>query len=112
MKVVVDHIGGSRRGQRQEFDLGERLRFGRHPDNEVSFDAHRDLDASACADMNSIPAVPAEQTLLVHWLRERDDLQVSAAKETEGGRRFPLVLIAVLVVVALVAAVVLVVRAQ
>jgi hypothetical protein len=47
LRIVVDHISGSRRGQRQEFDLVERVRFGRHPDNEVSFDAHRDLDASS-----------------------------------------------------------------
>ena len=47
VKIVVDHIAGSRRGQRQELDAAERVRFGRHPDNEVSFDAHRDLDASS-----------------------------------------------------------------
>jgi S1-C subfamily serine protease len=47
MKIVIDHIAGSRRGQRQEFEPGDRVRFGRHPENEVSFDAHRDLDASS-----------------------------------------------------------------
>lgn len=47
MKIVVDHIAGSRRGQRQEFEPVERLRFGRHPENEVAFDAHGDLDASS-----------------------------------------------------------------
>lgn len=47
MKIVVDHVSGSRRGQRQEFRSVTRLRFGRHPDNEISFDAHRDLDASS-----------------------------------------------------------------
>jgi hypothetical protein len=47
VKIVVDHISGSRRGQRQEFDVTPRVRFGRHPDNEVTFDAHRDLEASA-----------------------------------------------------------------
>jgi len=40
-------VAGSRRGQRQEFDPSDRLRFGRHPDNEITFDAHRDLDASS-----------------------------------------------------------------
>src|SRR5215471_11309487 len=45
-KIVVEHLFGSRVGQRQEFDPRPRLRFGRHPDNEVAFDAHRDLDAS------------------------------------------------------------------
>jgi hypothetical protein len=47
VRIVLDHVLGSRRGQRQEFGPVERLRFGRHPDNEVSFDAHRDLDASS-----------------------------------------------------------------
>lgn len=40
-------MSGSRRGQRQAFGAGERVRFGRHPECEVSFDAHRDLDASS-----------------------------------------------------------------
>ncbi len=47
MRVVIDHVAGSRRGQRQEFGEGERVRFGRHPDCEVSFDPHRDIDASS-----------------------------------------------------------------
>lgn len=47
MRVVVDHVAGSRRGQRQEFPATERVRFGRHPDCEVAFDAHRDIDASS-----------------------------------------------------------------
>ncbi len=44
---MVDHVAGSRRGQRQEFAAGVRLRFGRHPECEVSFDPHRDIDASS-----------------------------------------------------------------
>ena len=47
MRVVVDHVAGSRRGQRQEFAAGVRLRFGRHPECEVSFDPYRDIDASS-----------------------------------------------------------------
>ena len=47
MKVVVDHLSGSRRGQRQEFAAASQLRFGRHPECDVSFDAARDLDASS-----------------------------------------------------------------
>jgi pSer/pThr/pTyr-binding forkhead associated (FHA) protein len=47
VRVVIDHVAGSRRGQRQELDAGARIRFGRHPDCEVSFDAHRDIDASS-----------------------------------------------------------------
>lgn len=47
MRVVIDHIAGSRRGQRQEFPTSSRIRFGRHPDCEVSFDPHRDIDASS-----------------------------------------------------------------
>jgi pSer/pThr/pTyr-binding forkhead associated (FHA) protein len=45
--VVVDHVAGARRGQRQEFGADKRVRFGRHPDCEVSFDPHRDIDASS-----------------------------------------------------------------
>ena len=47
MRVVIDHVAGSRRGQRQEFSAGSRVRFGRHPECEVSFDPHRDIDASS-----------------------------------------------------------------
>ena len=47
MRVVIDHVAGSRRGQRQEFEASSRVRFGRHPECEVSFDAHRDIDASS-----------------------------------------------------------------
>lgn len=47
MRVVIDHIAGSRRGQRQEFAASSRVRFGRDPDCEVSFDPHRDIDASS-----------------------------------------------------------------
>lgn len=47
MRVVIDHVAGTRRGQRQELPSGARIRFGRHPECEVSFDAHRDIDASS-----------------------------------------------------------------
>jgi pSer/pThr/pTyr-binding forkhead associated (FHA) protein len=47
VRVVIDHVAGARRGQRQELSANERVRFGRHPDCEVSFDAHRDIDASS-----------------------------------------------------------------
>lgn len=47
MRVVIDHVAGSRRGQRQEFSAGSRVRFGRHPECEVSFDPQRDIDASS-----------------------------------------------------------------
>ena len=47
MRVVIDHVAGTRRGQRQELPAEARIRFGRHPDCEVSFDAHRDIDASS-----------------------------------------------------------------
>ncbi len=47
MRVVIDHVAGSRRGQRQEFPTGARVRFGRHPECEVSFDPSRDIDASS-----------------------------------------------------------------
>lgn len=47
LRIVVDHLTGSRRGQRQELEPGQNHSFGRHPDCDVSFDAHRDLDASS-----------------------------------------------------------------
>lgn len=47
MRVVIDHVAGSRRGQRQEFEATARVRFGRHPECEVSFDPARDIDASS-----------------------------------------------------------------
>jgi S1-C subfamily serine protease len=47
MRVIVEHTAGSRAGQRQEFDDPVVVRFGRHPSNDVQFDAYRDLDASA-----------------------------------------------------------------
>jgi pSer/pThr/pTyr-binding forkhead associated (FHA) protein len=47
VRVVVDHVAGARRGQRQEFGAEARVRFGRHPDCEVSFDPYRDIDASS-----------------------------------------------------------------
>ncbi|MBA3462598.1 MAG: FHA domain-containing protein [Deltaproteobacteria bacterium] len=57
MRVVIDHIAGSRRGQRQEFPAGTRVRFGRHPECEVSFDPHRDIDASSRhAELRSVDA--------------------------------------------------------
>jgi hypothetical protein len=46
-RIVVDHVRGTRRGTRQEFPVGTRVRFGRHPENEVAFHARRDLDASS-----------------------------------------------------------------
>lgn len=46
MWVVIDHLRGARRGQRQEFELKKRLTVGRHPDCDVSFDTRRDLEAS------------------------------------------------------------------
>jgi V8-like Glu-specific endopeptidase len=44
-RVLVEHLAGKRRGERQEL-AGDRIRFGRHPDNEVAFDPFADLDAS------------------------------------------------------------------
>ena len=46
MRIVIDHLAGSRRGQHQELPAGTRVRFGRHPDCEVAFDPLRDIDAS------------------------------------------------------------------
>lgn len=59
VRVVIDHVAGSRRGQRQEFAAGARVRvrFGRHPACEVSFDPQRDIDASSRhAELRSVEA--------------------------------------------------------
>ena len=57
MRVVIDHVAGSRRGHRQEFPAGTRIRFGRHPECEVSFDPQRDIDASSRhAELRSVDA--------------------------------------------------------
>jgi S1-C subfamily serine protease len=45
--IVIEHLAGARAGQRQRFELGTTVRFGRNPASEVAFDPHRDLDASA-----------------------------------------------------------------
>jgi pSer/pThr/pTyr-binding forkhead associated (FHA) protein len=47
VRILVDHLAGARRGQRQELPVDKRVRFGRHPECEVAFDAHRDIDASS-----------------------------------------------------------------
>lgn len=46
-QIIIDHLVGSLRGRRQVFASGAVIRFGRHPDCEVCFDAHRDIDASS-----------------------------------------------------------------
>lgn len=46
-QIIIEHLVGSRRGERQVFSPGSHLRFGRHPDSDVRFDAHRDIDASS-----------------------------------------------------------------
>lgn len=47
VKLVIDHVRGARRGQRQIIeDLG-RVTFGRHPNSVVAFDATTDIDASS-----------------------------------------------------------------
>jgi pSer/pThr/pTyr-binding forkhead associated (FHA) protein len=45
--LVIDYLSGARRGQRQVVELEERVCFGRHPDNQVIFDAEGDIDASS-----------------------------------------------------------------
>jgi pSer/pThr/pTyr-binding forkhead associated (FHA) protein len=47
VRIVIDHMAGSRRGRRQELPAGARVRFGRHPDCEVAFDPVHDTDASS-----------------------------------------------------------------
>lgn len=87
MRVVIDHIAGSRRGQRQEFPASSRIRFGRHPDCEVSFDPHRDLDASSRhAELRVIetPHASATEPVSVTWVLV--DLGSSNGTYVEGHR--------------------------
>ncbi|MCU1280347.1 MAG: Methylcrotonyl-CoA carboxylase biotin-containing subunit protein [bacterium] len=47
MKLQIDIVGGARVGERLTLDAGGKpIRIGRHPDNDVAFDAERDRDAS------------------------------------------------------------------
>lgn len=47
MRLVVEHMRGKRRGERDVFDSLERISLGRHPQNDVAFDPRADLDASS-----------------------------------------------------------------
>jgi hypothetical protein len=46
MKVEFLFLGGARSGERVELSGQETIRIGRHPDNDLVFDAHRDLNVS------------------------------------------------------------------
>lgn len=46
-RIIVEHLSGARRGTRHEFAMDHTVRFGRHPESDVSFHAHRDIDASS-----------------------------------------------------------------
>jgi pSer/pThr/pTyr-binding forkhead associated (FHA) protein len=62
VRVVIDHVAGARRGQRQEFAANQRVRFGRHPDCEVSFDPNKDIDASSRhAELRVLERPPAAE---------------------------------------------------
>ena len=87
MRVVIDHIAGSRRGQRQEFPVSSRVRFGRHPDCEVSFDPHRDIDASSRhAELRMIETPHASATEPVSQTWVLVDLGSSNGTYVEGHR--------------------------
>lgn len=43
--IYLKHVEGSKRGQVEEFDL-ERIRIGRHPDNDLTFDPAVDREVS------------------------------------------------------------------
>jgi pSer/pThr/pTyr-binding forkhead associated (FHA) protein len=87
MRVVIDHIAGSRRGQRQEFPASSRIRFGRHPDCEVSFDPHRDIDASSRhAELRVVETPHASATEPVSQAWVLVDLGSSNGTYVEGHR--------------------------
>jgi pSer/pThr/pTyr-binding forkhead associated (FHA) protein len=84
MRVVIDHIAGSRAGQRQEFPASGRVRFGRHPDCEVSFDPHRDIDASSRHAELRVARADATDPLSQGWVLV--DLGSSNGTYVEGHR--------------------------
>ena len=85
MRVVIDHVGGSRRGQRQEFPATSRVRFGRHPECEVSFDPHRDIDASSRhAELRRVAATKPDNPTSAGWVLV--DLGSSNGTYVEGHR--------------------------
>jgi len=85
MRVVVDHIAGSRRGQRQELSATSRIRFGRHPDCEVSFDPFRDIDASSRhAELRVVETPHAAEPVSQAWVLV--DLGSSNGTYVEGHR--------------------------
>src|SRR5258706_978621 len=85
MRVVVDHIAGSRRGQRKESPAGSRIRFGRHPDCEVSFDPQRDIDASSRhAELRVVETPHATEPVSQAWVIV--DLGSSNGTYVEGHR--------------------------
>ena len=87
MRVVIDHIAGSRRGQRQELSASSRIRFGRHPDCEVSFDPQRDIDASSRhAELRVIDTPHASATEPVSQAWVLVDLGSSNGTYVEGHR--------------------------
>jgi S1-C subfamily serine protease len=47
VKLVVEIVGGARRGKRLEFDDPPTVKFGRHPSCDVAFDPEADRDASS-----------------------------------------------------------------
>ncbi len=47
VKLVIDHVRGARRGQRQILEDLQRVSFGRHPKSTVAFDAQSDIDSSS-----------------------------------------------------------------
>lgn len=83
MKIVIDHIGGSRAGQRQEFDAVPKLRFGRHPENDISFDAHRDLDASSRHAELRRDGAPGNERYTLHDIGSSNGTYVNGSKVTE-----------------------------
>jgi S1-C subfamily serine protease len=64
MRVTVEITRGARAGQRLEFER-PLVRFGRHPTNDVVFDAEEDRDASARhAELRPDPAQPEALVLV------------------------------------------------
>ena len=81
MKIVIDHVSGSRRGQRQELVAEGKLRFGRHPECEVSFDAHKDIDASS---RHAELRPQGDDWILVDVGKKREEVTTEAPRGAHG----------------------------
>ena len=97
LTLVIDYLSGAQRGQRQVLALAQRVTFGRHPDNMVSFDARADIDASSRhaellalgARHKIIDVGSSNGTWIAGERVEEQDVEIGVALEVEFGKGGP-----------------------